>query len=78
MQNYYTEATSNLERYIKTYPNHKNIIYAHYLIAMCYYESIEDEKRGSAPLIKAKNKFDYIHIIIFYYQKFQFVYKDNK
>ena len=60
MQNYYTEATSNLERYIKTYPNHKNIIYAHYLIAMCYYESIEDEKRDSAPLIKAKNKFDYI------------------
>ena len=60
MQNYYTEATSNLERYIKTYPNHKNILYAHYLIAMCYYESIEDEKRDSAPLIKAKNKFDYI------------------
>ena len=32
----------------------------HYLIAMCYYETIEDEKRDSAPLIKAKNKFDYI------------------
>mgnify|MGYP001261798417 CR=1 FL=1 len=60
MQNYYTEATLNLERYLKTYPNDKNLSYAHYLIAMCYYESIEDEKRDSAPLIKAKNKFDYI------------------
>ena len=43
MQNYYTEATSNLERYLKTYPNDKNLPYAHYLEAMCYYESIIDE-----------------------------------
>ena len=60
MQNYYAEALSNLERYIKTYPTDKNIAYAHYLIAICYYETIEDEKRDSAPLIKAKNKFNFI------------------
>ena len=60
MQNYYTEATLNLERYLKTYPNDKNLPYAHYLIAMCYYESIEDEKRDSAPLFKAKEKFVFI------------------
>jgi outer membrane protein assembly factor BamD len=60
MQNYYTEATLNLERYIKTYPNDKNLPYAHYLIGMCYYESIEDEKRDSGPLIKAKEKFNFI------------------
>jgi len=60
MQNYYAEALSNLERYIKTYPTDKNIVYAHYLIAICYYETIEDEKRDSAPLIKAKNKFNFI------------------
>ena len=60
MQNYYTEATLNLERYLKTYPNDKNLSYAHYLIAMCYYESIEDEKRDSAPLFKAKEKFVFI------------------
>ena len=60
MQNYYTEATLNLERYLKTYPNDKNLTYAHYLIAMCYYESIEDEKRDSAPLFKAKEKFVFI------------------
>ena len=60
MQNYYAEAIANLERYLKTYPTDKNLSYAHYLIAMCYYETIEDEKRDSAPLIKAKNKFNYV------------------
>ena len=60
LQNYFTESLSNLERYLKTYPTDKNIPYAHYLIAMIYYESIEDEKRDSAPLIKAKEKFEFI------------------
>ena len=60
LQNYYAEAVSNSERFLKTYPTNKNSAYAHYLIAMCYYETIEDEKRDSAPLIKAKNKFMYI------------------
>ena len=60
MQNYYSEAITTLERYLKTYPSDKNLPYAHYLIAMCYYETIEDEKRDSAPLIKAKNKFTYV------------------
>jgi outer membrane protein assembly factor BamD len=60
MQNYYSEAITNLERYLKTYPTDKNLSYAHYLIAMCYYETIEDEKRDSAPLIRAKNKFNYV------------------
>jgi outer membrane protein assembly factor BamD len=49
LQNYYSEALSNLERYLKTYPNDKNIVYAHYLIGMCYYETIEGEKKDSAP-----------------------------
>ncbi len=60
LQNYYVEAISNLERFTDTYPNDKNIIYAHYLIAVCYYEMIEDEKRDTAPLINAKNKFNFI------------------
>ncbi len=60
LQNYYTEAISNLERYLKTYPNDKNISYAHYLIAMCYFESIVDEKRDSGSIIKAKEKFEFI------------------
>jgi outer membrane protein assembly factor BamD len=60
LQNYYAEALSNLERFLITYPKDKNLAYVHYLIEMCYYETIEDEKRDSAPLIKAKNKFIYI------------------
>ena len=60
LQNYYAEALSNLERFLITYPKDENLAYVHYLIAMCYYETIEDEKRDSAPLLKAKNKFIYI------------------
>ena len=60
LQNYYVEALANLERFLITYPNSKDIVYAHYLIAMCYYETIEDEKRDSGPIFKAKEKFDLI------------------
>ena len=60
MQNYYAEALSNLERFLNTYPTDKNLVYAHYLIAMCYYETIEDEKRDAEPLIKAEEKFDFV------------------
>jgi outer membrane protein assembly factor BamD len=60
MQNYYAEALANLERYLKTYPDDENLAYAHYLIAMCYYETIEDEKRDTGPLLKAKNKFSFV------------------
>ena len=60
MQNYYAEALSNLERFLNTYPTDKNLVYAHYLIAMWYYETIEDEKRDAEPLIKAEEKFDFV------------------
>jgi len=60
LQNFYSEALSNLERYLKTYPKDNETAYAHYLIAMCYYEMIEDEKRDSGPLIRAKKKFNFI------------------
>ena len=60
LQNYYAEALLNLDRYLRTYPTDQNQAYAHYLLAMCYYETIEDEKRDSAPLLQAKNKFNYI------------------
>ena len=60
LQNFYAEAIFNLERFLKTYPKADNLDYAHYLIAMCYYETIEDEKRDSAPLLRAKKKFIFI------------------
>ena len=60
LQNYYSEALSNLERYLKTYPNDKNTVYAHYLIGMCYYETIEGEKKDTASILNAKEKFNFI------------------
>ena len=51
LQNYYAEALSNLERFLITYPNYENLAYIHYLIGMCFYETIEDEKRDFGPLI---------------------------
>jgi outer membrane protein assembly factor BamD len=60
LQNYYSEAISNLNRYLKTYPSDKNLPYAYYLIAMCNYEMIEDEKRDIGPLIEAKKNFNIV------------------
>ena len=54
--NFYTEALANLERYLKKYPADKNVIYAHYLIAIIYYEQISDEKKDLQPLLNAKKK----------------------
>ena len=60
MQDYYSLAIENLKRYLDTYPNDKNKAYAHYLLAMCYYETIEGEKRDLAPLILSKNELNFI------------------
>ena len=58
--NFYNESVFNLQRYINTYPADENVSYAHYLIAICYFEQILDEKKDIAPLLKAKKKFEYI------------------
>ena len=57
---YYSLAIENLKRYFKTYPKDKNLAYAHYLLAMCYYETIEGEKRDLAPLILSKKELIFI------------------
>jgi len=59
-RNSYESSVFNLERHIKKYPADENIPYAHYLIAICYYEQILDEKKDLDPLRKAKNKFEFI------------------
>ena len=56
----YSKAIFSLERHIKNYPADENIPYAHYLIAICYYEQILDEKKDLKPLLKAKSKFEFI------------------
>ncbi len=55
----YDKALENLERFLRTYPADKNIIYAHYLIAIIYFEQIEDEKKDLNPLIEANRKIDF-------------------
>tara|TARA_B100000674_G_scaffold453750_1_gene426231 strand:+ start:521 stop:1354 length:834 start_codon:yes stop_codon:yes gene_type:complete len=59
-QNYYDEALGELDRFFKKYPKHKNIDYAHFLYAMCYYENIIDEKKDLEPLILSKSRFQFI------------------
>ena len=60
LQDYYSEAIFNLERFIKTYPDDTRIAYAHYMLAMCYYELIEDEKKDIGPLLKASESFELV------------------
>ena len=60
MQSYYSLAIENIKRYFKTYPNDKNKAYAHYLLAICYYETIEGEKKDLAPLILSKKEFNFV------------------
>ena len=57
--NFYSQAIESLERYLKMYPGDKNVIYAHYLLAVIYFEQISDEKKDMEPLINAKNKINF-------------------
>ena len=57
--NFYTEALENLDRYLRKYPADKNIMYAHYLIAIIHYEQISDEKKDLKPLLEADKKIDF-------------------
>ena len=60
LQGYYTLAIDNIKRYLKTYPKDTNKPYGHYLLAMCYYETIEGEKKDLAPLILSKKELNFI------------------
>ena len=60
IQDYYGDSIFELNRFIKTYPKDLRLSYAHFLIGMCYYEQIVDEKKDLGPILKAKEKFNYI------------------
>jgi outer membrane protein assembly factor BamD len=60
IQDYYGDAVFELNRFIKTYPKDLRLSYAHFLLGMCYYEQIIDEKKDLGPILKAKEKFNYI------------------
>ena len=56
-QNYYEDAMAELIRFLKVYPNHKDIVYAEYLLGLCYYEQIVDEKKDLQSIVNAKKTF---------------------
>ena len=57
--NLYSQALESLKSFIKKYPADKNIIYAHYLETLIYFEQIEDEKKDLEPILKTKDKIDF-------------------
>ena len=56
-QNYYGDAIAELIRFLRVYPNHKDIAYAEYLLGLCYYEQIIDEKKDLQSIVNAKKTF---------------------
>ncbi len=62
VQDYYGDAVAELERFIKVYPLDNNLNYVYYLLGICYYEQIVDEKKDTQAIIKAKEIFEYILI----------------
>jgi len=60
IENNYSDAIYNLERFLKTYPKDKRLDYVYYLIGLCYYENIEGEKKDLKPLMEAKKKFNLV------------------
>lgn len=59
-EEYYSNSIGELERFIKLYSNNKNLDYAYYLLAICYYESIEDEKKDLNYLLDSKKNFQIV------------------
>tara|TARA_B100001057_G_C22640673_1_gene868117 strand:- start:45 stop:887 length:843 start_codon:yes stop_codon:yes gene_type:complete len=57
-QDYYLDSIAELERFIRVYPTHKNLDYAYYLLAICYYELIIDEKKDTQSILSAKENFE--------------------
>ena len=60
IQDYYGDAIAELLRFKKIYPKHKSLDYVNYLLAICYYEQIVDEKKDLQAIIKAKESFIYV------------------
>ena len=59
-QDYYGDAISELNRFIKNYPANKNTPYAYFLLATCYYELIVDEKKDLSAILESKKYFETI------------------
>ena len=56
----YSNSINELERFIKLYSDNQNLDYAYYLLAICYYDSIEDEKKDLKYLLDSKKYFQIV------------------
>ena len=59
-QGYYNDAINDIERFLIKYKNHPQTDYAYYLLALCHYDQIIDEKKDLNQIIKAKQYFEFI------------------
>ena len=59
-QAYYSDSIYELERFLKTYPNHPRTDYAYYLLAIAYYDQIVDETKDLNSILKSKKYFKYV------------------
>ena len=59
-QGYYKDAINNLERFIFKYKNHPQTDYAYYLLALCHYDQIIDEKKDFNEILEAKKYFEIV------------------
>ena len=59
-QMYFTDAIVEIERFLDKYKNHPNTDYAYYLLAICHYNLIVDEKKDLGEIIKAKEYFIFL------------------
>ena len=54
---YFSDAILELERFLEKYQNHPNTDYAYYLLAVCHYNLIVDEKKDLGKIVEAKEYF---------------------
>ncbi len=59
-QDYYGDAIAELQRFLKVYPSYKDLAYVYYLLAICYYEQIVDEKKDLQSIVNSKKNFNII------------------
>ena len=59
-QGYFSDAISELERFLIKYKYHPNTDYAYYLLALCHYDQIVDEKKDLKEIVQAKKYFELI------------------
>ena len=59
-QDYYFDTIEELKIFLRKYPKHKDIDYAHYMMALAYYEQIVDEKKDLNSIMLSKKKFEYV------------------